>query len=245
MLTKEELYVQNEMPDWNEISMRLYKEFSTDCLFTKIFRYHFVNGSYIDVVFKEWAMKHLWGLQHVTNIKKNKLFDEIDKGLTFETLADTKGKKKRLNDNKDRIRMFACICYVLKTGATFYVQGGQLDNSLVRINYIRSKIISQKGVNVGMRYEENAYVPLTLLIDRAINPTKTITGLIPMKVSKLEIIENGNIIEDVHYKYYEKFHERKSSSLQIREQMKRPSCFSANTYCEKMKRIKLRNLKRK
>ena len=38
MLTKGQLYVQNTMPEWADISLGLYKEFSVECLFPKTFR---------------------------------------------------------------------------------------------------------------------------------------------------------------------------------------------------------------
>lgn len=107
--------------------------------------------------------------------------------------------RKRLNDNKDRIRMFACIYQVLKNGTVFYVEDGKLSGTDIRIDYIKSKTINGKGVHLGMRFEENVYVPLTLLIDRAVNPTKTVEGLTEIKVKKLEIIENGNVIETIEY----------------------------------------------
>lgn len=110
MLTKEQLYVQNTMPEWKDISLELYKEFAIDCLFSKTFRYYFDNEQIIDVQFKEWAMKHLWAIHHIdSGIDKNKLFEEIDKGLSIGHFRKTPAMRKRLNDNKDRIRMFACI----------------------------------------------------------------------------------------------------------------------------------------
>lgn len=42
-------------------------------------------------------------------------------------------------------------------------------------------------------------MPLTLLIDRAINPPKTVEKLAEIKVQKLEIIENKKIIEAIDY----------------------------------------------
>lgn len=46
---------------------------------------------------------------------------------------------------------------------------------------------------------ENVYVPLTFLIDRAINPSKTLEGLEEIRVLKLEIIERNKIIETIDY----------------------------------------------
>ena len=49
MLTKEQLYKQDSMPKWADISLALYKEFSEKCLFSKIFRYYLENQLVIDV----------------------------------------------------------------------------------------------------------------------------------------------------------------------------------------------------
>lgn len=201
MLTTEQLYMQDEMPDWGDISLALYKEFSEKCLFSKIFRYYLENQMVIDVQFKEWAMKHLWSIHHINSrIDKNELFKAIDNGLCISDFRKTSNMKKRLNDNKDRIRMFACVYQIMKTGAVFYVDDGKLIGTNIRIDYIKSKLINDKGVHLGLRYEEGVYVPLTLLIDRAINPNKTVEGLKEIKVDKLEIIENGEIVEKVDYK---------------------------------------------
>lgn len=200
MFTKEQLYVQNTMPSWDDISLALYKEFSVDCLFPKTFRYYLENNLVIDVEFKEWAMKHLWAIHHINSrIDKDKLFEEIDNGLSISSFRATPAMRKRLNDHKDRIRMFSCVYQILKTGAVFYVEGGMMPGSDIRIDYIKSKSISGKGVHLGMRFEEGVYVPLTLLIDRAKNPTKTVEGLTEIRVQKLEIIEEGEIIETIEY----------------------------------------------
>ena len=200
MLTKEQLYVQDTMPDWSDISLSLYKDFSVECLFPKTFRYYLENDLIINVQFKKWAMKHLWAIHHIdSRIDKNRLFEEIENGLDIGNFRATPAMRKRLNDNKDRIRMFACVYQIMKTGAVFYVRNGNLPESEVRIDYIKSKLISGKGVHLGMRFEDNVYVPLTLLIDRAINPNKTVEGLMEIKVKRLEIIENAKIIEVMEY----------------------------------------------
>lgn len=201
MLTIENLYIQNTMPTWSEISLELYKEFATKCLFPKVFRYYLENDTVIDVVFKEWAMKHLWAIHHINSrIGKDELFDKIDEGLKFEDFMNTPAERKRLNDYKDRIRMFACIYYIMETGDIFYIEDGKLQGTEIRIDYLKSKIISGKGVNIGMRLVDNGeYVPLTVLIDRAINPTKTVEKLKALRVIKLEIIEEEKIIKVVTY----------------------------------------------
>lgn len=200
MFTKEDLLTVDTMPTWNDISLALFKEFSIEVLFSKTFRYNLENDLVINVQFKEWAMKHLWSIQHINGgIKNTELFTKIDEGLSFADFSKTKAMKKRLLDNKDRIRMFACIYTILKTGNMFYVEEGKLPDTEIRIDYIKSKQIDVKGVNLGMRFEEGVYVPLTLLIDRAIDPNKTVRSLKPIKVLKLEIIENGQMLESIEY----------------------------------------------
>lgn len=200
MYTTNELLTLGKMPEWADISLALYKEFSVNILFPKTFKYYLVNGIVIEVQFKEWAMKHLWGIQHIDGkIKNTKLFDKIDAGYSFADLSKTKVMKKRFMDNKDRIRMFACVYNVLINETLFFIEDGKLPGTDIKIDYIKSDVISDKGVHLGMRFEEGVYVPLTLLIDRAVDPQKTVKGLTSVKVMKLEIVENNQVIESFAY----------------------------------------------
>lgn len=238
MLTVSDLLCRETMPTWNDISFRLYKDFSVQHLLNRRFEYHLVNGSVINVEFKEWAMKHLWSIQHIdASIDKNCLFVMIDSGLDISTFMADNRKRKKLLHYKDRIRMFACIYYIMKSGNLFYVKNGIIEGTRVKINYIRSKIISAKGVNVGMRLEEGVYVPLTVLIDTAINPYKTVEGLCPQKVFKLLIKENGKVIEEIYYDNY--WGEDGKKVIVAKNRV--PNCFRADTYSEKLKQAKLRN----
>lgn len=183
-------------------------------------------------------MKHLWSIQHVdSTIDKNMLFSLIDNGLDIGTFMSNNTKKKKLLHYKDRVRMFACIYYIMKMGNLFYVKNGVLDGTKIKINYIKSKVISEKGVNLGMRLEEGVYVPSTILIDTAINPYKTVEGLCPQKIFKLLIKENNETIEEIYYDSYWETNEYKRSVAHN----KIPDCFKSNTYSEKSKRAKLKN----
>lgn len=236
MLTVNDLLVQETMPSWNDISFVLYKDFVEQYLLNRRFEYHLVNGSVINVEFKEWAMKHLWSIQHIdSSIDKNMLFTMIDNGLDISTFMADNNKRKKMLHYKDRVRMFACIYYVMKTGNLFYVKNGVLEGTKIKINYIRSKIISEKGVNVGMRLEEGVYVPLTILIDTAINPYKTVEGLCPQKVFKLLIKENDEVIEEIYYDNY--WDTRSKRCITVTNKV--PDCFKMDTYSEKLKRMKL------
>lgn len=82
----------------------------------------------------------------------------------------------------------------------FYIKDKQLKDSSVKADYIKYTLIDNKGANVGIRYFENQYIAYTMLIDRSINPTATVEGLIPIRIEKLEIIRDGEIVETIVHK---------------------------------------------
>lgn len=241
MLTSEDLLTQNTMPSWQDINFQLYKNFSLNYLLNRQFEYHLVNGMVINVEFKEWAMKHLWAIQHIDKtVDKDLLFSLIDTGLDINTFMSDPIKKNRTLKYKDRIRMFACIYYVMKSSSIFYVKGGQLEGTKIKIDYIKSAIISEKGMHVGMRLENDVYVPLTILIDTAIDPNKTVKGLYPQKIFKLLIKENDRIVETV---YHDKYWENPLQTMDNHTYSTKnhiPKCFDANLYIAKLIKTKLK-----
>lgn len=237
MLTTNDLLTQDSMPAWRDIDLKLYKDFTIQFLLNREFEYQLANGIIVNVKFKEWAMKHLWSIQHIdSSIDKDMLFSLIDTGLDISTFMSDPIKRRRTLHYKDRIRMFACIYYIMKSGSLFYVKNGILDGTKIKINYVRSKIISTKGVNIGMRLEEGVYVPLTILIDTAANPYKTVEDLYPQRVFKLLIKENDELIESIYYDNYW----GKSKLKHISHKNKIPRCFRSDTYIEQLKRKKLK-----
>lgn len=82
----------------------------------------------------------------------------------------------------------------------FYIKDKQLKDSSVKADYIKYALIDNKGANVEIRYFENQYIAYTMLIDRSINPTATVEGLIPIRIEKLEIIRDGEIVETIVHK---------------------------------------------
>ena len=82
----------------------------------------------------------------------------------------------------------------------FYIKDKQLKDSSVKADYIKYTLIDNEGANVGIRYFENQYIAYTMLIDRSINPTATVEGLIPIRIEKLEIIRDGEIVETIVHK---------------------------------------------
>lgn len=95
MLTVNDLLIKDMMPTWSDISLKLYKDFSEQYLLNRRFEYYLVNGSVISVEFKEWAMKHLWSIQHIDpSIDKDMLFAMIDSGLDISTFMSDSRKRK-------------------------------------------------------------------------------------------------------------------------------------------------------
>ncbi len=105
-----------------------------------------------------------------------------------------------MNDFKHRIRMFGCIYQIMKDEELFYIKDKQLKDSSVKADYIKYALIDNNGANVGIRCFENQYIAYTMLIDRSINPTATVEGLIPIRIEKLEIIRDGEIVETIVHK---------------------------------------------
>ena len=88
----------------------------------------------------------------------------------------------------------------MKDEELFYIKDKQLKDSSVKAEYIKYALIDDKGANVGIRYFENQYIAYTMLIDRSINPAATVEGLIPIRIEKLEIIRDGEIVETIVHK---------------------------------------------
>lgn len=154
-------------------------------------------------------------------------------------IAKNKSMKKRLTDNRDRIRAFACIYDLLRNGDTFWVECGKLKGTEIEIDYLKSKNISSKGVNLGMRTEGDVCVPITMLIDRAIDSNKTIRGLMECLVARMEILESGKVTENIYYNYAAKLKRNKRCRYK-NEYKKIPRCFRKDIYSEKLKMMKLK-----
>lgn len=202
MLTKEDLLTQKSIPHINDISLRLYKEFCTDTLFKQRFHYYFTDGTDIIVEFREWGIYHMLSIQHIDyNIPKNNFLQKIDSGLSFSDFQINNSINQRFKKEKQRITMFSCIYNALKRGKIFYIPDKSVPNTNnVKCDYIVYKIISNKGMNIGMRYEDGCFIPLTILISKSSNLVKYVDKTIPKKVDHLKIIDiaTNKIIEEVY-----------------------------------------------
>lgn len=63
------------------------------------------------------------------------------------------------------------------------------------------RIVNGKGLNLGIRYENGRFIPLTILISKSSNPDKYVDIKNQKVVSRLLItdIESGDEIENIIY----------------------------------------------
>ena len=188
------------MPSWSDISLKLYKEFSEKYLIPNTFRYHLEDNIVLDVGFTDWSIYHLLGIQHINGkISKKDFFRAIERGLDFDSFFMNESQRKRLFDYKYRIRAFGCIYKIMKSKDLFYVKDKKLLNSDVKTDYIKYELVDNKGINVGIRSFDEKYIVYTMLISRSSNPSAIIRDLTPVKIEKMEIIHDGNVIETIEH----------------------------------------------
>lgn len=65
MLTPSELTRLAAMPLWQDISLKLYKDFAEEYLVNTLFRYYLKDGQVLEVHFTEEGIYHMLGIQHI------------------------------------------------------------------------------------------------------------------------------------------------------------------------------------
>lgn len=198
MLTKEDLLTQNVLPHIKDVSLKLYKDFSVDILFNRKFQYFFNNGTNITVEFREWGIYHMLSIQHINGrIGKNNFFNFIDNGLELTSFDSDNSIRGRYKKQKERITMFSCTYNSLRECFAFYVPSSKVSNTKnVKVDYIMFTIVSNKGMNIGLRKVGNVYIPITILISRTIDQKRYVNESEFKFIRKLEISDvSGQILE--------------------------------------------------
>ena len=207
MLTKEDLLELDSTPLLKNVSLELYRDFSLTYLMPRKFLYHFSDGTTMNVEFEEWGIYHMLAIQHIDNrIKNNKFFQRISEGLSFTDFKIDNAINDRFKNQKKRITMFACTYNTLRKGQAFYIPSGKVKNTNnVEVDYILYRSLqnnggNNNGMNVGIRFEDGKYVPLTILISKQ-SALMDYVDIENFKlVEKLEIFDDsGNIIETISY----------------------------------------------
>lgn len=207
MLTKEDLLDLDSTPLIKDVSLELYRDFSLTYLMSRKFIYHFSDGTSMNVGFEEWGIYHMLGIQHIDyRIKNDEFFQEIDDGLSFADFKVDDAIKDRFKHQKKRITMFACTYNTLRKGQAFYIPSGKVKNTNnVEVDYIlyrplRNNSGNNNGMNIGIRFEDDKYVPLTILISKQSSLMDYVNIEDFKLVEKLEIFDgSGNIIETISY----------------------------------------------
>lgn len=203
MLTKEDLMVLDETPLLKDVSLDLYKDFSISHLLPRKFMYYLSDGTILNVEFEEWGIYHMLGIQHINNRIKNKtFFEQIDNGLSFEDFKVDDAIKTRFKNQKKRLAMFACTYNTLRQCQMFYIPSGKVKNTNdVKMDYILYRTLDNNiGMNIGVRLENEKYVPLTVLISKQSSLMNYVDAENFKKVDKLEIWDmHENIIETIVY----------------------------------------------
>lgn len=207
MLTKEDLLNLDSTPLIKDVSLELYRDFSLTYLMSRKFIYYFSDGTSMNVEFEEWGIYHMLGIQHIDyRIKNDEFFQKIDDGLSFADFKVDDAIKDRFKQQKKRLTMFACTYNTLRKGHTFYIPSGKVKNTNnVEVDYILYRPLqnnggNNNGMNVGIRFEDGKYVPLTILISKQ-SALMDYVDIENFKlVEKLEIFDDsGNIIETISY----------------------------------------------
>lgn len=207
MFTKEDLLNLDSIPLIKDVSLELYRDFSLTYLIPRKFTYYFSDDTSMNVEFEEWGIYHMLGIQHIDyRIKNDEFFQKIDNGLSFADFKVDDAIKNRFKQQKKRLTMFACTYNTLRKGQAFYIPSGKVKNTNnVEVDYILYRPLqnngsNNNGINVGIRFENGKYVPLTILISKQSALTHYIDIEDFKLVEKLEIFDNlGNIIETISY----------------------------------------------
>lgn len=211
MLTKDNLLNLDSTPLIKDVSLELYKDFSLTYLLSRKFMYYFSDGTMINVEFEEWGIYHMMGIQHIDyRIKSDKFFQKIDEGLSFADFKTDDAIKARFKNQKKRLAMFACTYNTLRKGRAFYIPSGKVENTNnVEVDYILYRTLynnsgnnngNSNGMNIGIRFENRKYVPITILVSKQ-SALMSYVDIEDFKlVERLEILDNaGNIIETISY----------------------------------------------
>lgn len=191
MLTKDELFTQKEKPNIKDVSLKLYKEFSEEVLLKQKFIYHFIDGTNIQIEFREWGIYHMLSIQHINGkIDKNRFFQAIEDGLDLSSFREDNAIRSRFKEQKERITMFSCLYNTLKEANTFYIPSGKVKNTKnVKSDYIIFSEIGTKGMNVGLLRAGKVFVPITILISKPSKKKTYLEDAIFKEVKNLEIID--------------------------------------------------------
>lgn len=207
MLTANDLLGVNNITNFDDISLKLYKEFMDNFLCNRIFIYTTEDDNKIKLVFQETNLLHILGAQHILgeNYKAKKFNEKIlnDK-MTFKELERINSIV--FNDFTDRFLNYTNLYHVLTNCEVIYFDKDTYDKnrksteqSLMNFTYILYKDINNKKIHAGLDTYNNgrSYYCKSLLV-KSISNDIFIKEQTPVNIKNIKVIDksSNNILLD-------------------------------------------------
>lgn len=207
MLTANDLLGVNNITNFDDISLKLYKEFMDNFLCNRIFVYTTEDDNKIKLVFQETNLLHILGAQHILgeNYKAKKFNEKIlnDK-MTFKELERINSIV--FNDFTDRFLNYTNLYHVLTNCEVIYFDKDTYDKnrksteqSLMNFTYILYKDINNKKIHAGLDTYNNgrSYYCKSLLV-KSISNDIFIKEQTPVNIKNIKVIDksSNNILLD-------------------------------------------------
>jgi hypothetical protein len=210
VLTSENLLGANNVSNFEDISLQLYKEFFDNVLCKRLFIYSLDDGRILKLKFEETNLLHILGAQHILgrNYKASKFNKEIiDKSMTFQILE--KRNSIVFNDYTDRFLNFANIYHVITHCKMIYFSKEvynknrkSKEESLIDFSYILYEDLNNKKLHLGLDTYNNGYTYYgeSLLVKSSRNDV-LIKDQTPIRIKTIKVIDKKtkNVIEEIHY----------------------------------------------
>ena len=203
MLTVKDLIDINYIPQEEEVSLELLKEFYEDYLCKNIYLYTLMDGSEIKLIFRDSTeIFHISGIDHIYSgnpMDAGNLIKGIEsKDITMDSL-------QRINpaaykDYIDRIRGMFCLDTILKKCEYLWFPKGKINDSKINVRYLLIKGIDGKNLHLGIdTYKENRpYFARTFLVTEGSNAEKFI-GKADEKLRVAKLIVKDKCTDDTLY----------------------------------------------
>lgn len=204
-LSMSDLLTQNTKPCINNISLAVYKEFYEKVLLKLRFSYILPDYGVLDVSFEPLGLFHLLGMPHIDpNMLAKNFSRDIDNGLNLSAFKNNTDHaiRKRFKRMKNRIKMFSCIYYAMKTGRLFEASSGKVHGTQnVMADYVIYKDINGEGMTIPLRDTGGKLTPVSILADKRKYSQKHIDLTKEKNINRLNIIDIGAKIlkETVHF----------------------------------------------
>lgn len=191
-------FFEKNKVNFDNVSLKLYKDFFEDVLCKRVFVYSTDDKSKINLYFKPNNFMHIIGCQHLVNLTANKFNDAIEDGsMSFEHLQ--KSNSNKFNDYTDRFLNFSNIYHVLTNCDVIYFNKEIYNpKSNMQYKYILFEDVFNKKLHLGVDTfnKGRTYFCKSLLVT-SVNNDKIIKNQMAIPINKIEVLnkEDRSIIE--------------------------------------------------